>query len=338
MAAALKEQNARFAQLDRDRILDREEAWLLRQQDLQEARQQRDADVAAARVQRARDLEEADRLRSLDREEALLHDSQLRADVKDALLQSHQQIRDDQASMMTAINALARRSQDEPRSPPDTPRILDSSRQPNSSSSVAPPPLARVPNRHEDLDGNPVNVSPHPDLISLPRLVDVTPSHLQPPVNFPSSLLLTYERQGFPSDSLRNYYAGTYIAPLAPSRTARVQRDVQPAPLNMSLWTPYNGPVLNSVNPLHLVTFMVEWKKYQCTGTQHPLHHGISPDAAFSITPYCPDYQTYSDDEIWALLWDLFGPDNPSALKALFRDVAALLFVLVDNLPLYVFT
>jgi len=79
---------------------------------------------------------------------------------------------------------------------------------------------------------------------------------------------------------------------------------------------------------------MVEWKKYQCTGTQHPLHHGISPEAAFSITPYCADYQSYSDDEIWALLWDLFGPDSPSALKALFRDVATLLFVLVDNLPL----
>jgi len=99
---------------------------------------------------------------------------------------------------MIAINALARRSQDDSRSSTDTPRIRDSPRLPDSSSQVVPPPHARLPNRGS------VNVSTHHDIVApLPR-------H---PVNFPSSLLLTYDRQGFPSGSLRNYYAGSYIAP-----------------------------------------------------------------------------------------------------------------------------
>ena len=34
------------------------------------------------------------------------------------------------------------------------------------------------------------------------------------------------------------------------------------------------------------------------------------------------------------MLWELFGPDNPAGLKSLLHDVAALLFVLVDHLPL----
>jgi hypothetical protein len=88
--AALKEQNARFDQLERGRALDREETWTTRQQDLQDAQQQRDADIEHPLAHRVRDLEEADCLRSLDWEEALLHESQLRADVKDARLQSHQ--------------------------------------------------------------------------------------------------------------------------------------------------------------------------------------------------------------------------------------------------------
>jgi hypothetical protein len=43
----------------------------------------------------------------------------------------------------------------------------------------------------------------------LPRLVDVPPNHLNLPTNFPASLLLTYESQGFPIDSLRNHFLGT---------------------------------------------------------------------------------------------------------------------------------
>jgi hypothetical protein len=96
----------------------------------------------------------------------------------------------------------------------------------------------------------------------------------------------------------------------------------------MALFTPYNGPVLRSVEPYALVTFMVDWKAFQCTGTYHPLHHGISPEAAFSITPRHEDYQTYTDDDIWAMLWELFGPDNPASLKTLLHDVALRKFLL----------
>jgi hypothetical protein len=153
-------------------------------------------------------------------------------------------------------------------------QALSTSPTPHSQRLLEPPQLtaptsqARFSHRREDLDGNPVSVTrDNEDVHPLPRLVDVTPQHLQPPVNFPPSLLLTYERQGFPSDTLRNYYAGTYVAPAALTRTPRGPRDLPVAPFNMSLWSPYSGPVLRSVEPLALVQFMVDWKAFQCTGT-----------------------------------------------------------------------
>jgi hypothetical protein len=339
MAANLQRQNLQFARMEREWEKDRAEARELRQRDLAESqaaleatRSLREEDIETARALREWDIEEAALIRSRDLDSSRVRETQLRQEVRATLQESLQTSQDEfrqeiqlMQSSMSEMTALLRGIQVS--SPPDTTALRAAPAAHNSP---------RTPSQVEELDDISVDDGESTSVVSTtrPRLTDVPPSHLQPPVNFPSSLLLLYERQGFPVEQLRNYFNGTYIAPATPFRTALQQRERAAAPFNMSIWADYNGPVLYSVEPLALVQFMVDWKAYQCTGTQHPLHHGISPQAAFSIVPSYEHYQSYSDEEIWAILWELFGPDDQAGLKTLLHEVAELLFVLLSDMPL----
>jgi len=359
MATDIQAQNSRYARLEQAWERDRADAHELRCRDLSDAkalreadRAQREEDIAAAQSMRECDLEEAAQLRSRDAAAALEHDAQLRRDMHNSfertLLASQHALRSD----MQASAALMAGMQSQMAQFADLLRGAQVSPSPNTQppiSSLKSPPHSQSQRTHSTLPTSPpdecddqlaqsLDERDTPDIRRLPQLLDVEPSHLRPPVNFPSSLLLVYERQGFPIDLLRNHFSGTYTAPTAPTRASRTQQEPPSASFNINGWTVYTGPVLHSVEPLALVKFMVDWKAYQCTGTQHHVHHGISPQAAFSISPHHENYQTYSDEEIWALLWELFGPDDQASLKNLLHEVAALLFELVNSLPISVET
>jgi hypothetical protein len=143
MAAALKEQTSRFAQLEWDRERDREEARVNRQRDLHFAQAQRAEDIAAAALQRDWDLDEADRLRTRDREATRAQELQFQ---NDSLLQSNHEIRQD---FLSSMSQLMRSGQAPSTSPtPHSPRLLE------PPQLTAPTSQARFSHRQEDLDGN----------------------------------------------------------------------------------------------------------------------------------------------------------------------------------------
>jgi hypothetical protein len=349
--------------LDRDemlasRMLDLEAARSQRDQDFQASLAQRELDLAEAQSQRTYDLEETARARRSDlaianrRHQEFLETQQqqgtlldnLRTDLSESVKRlglEHRQDQTDLRRLLQEDNQATLRSLTElimqSKGSVATPRVLDQSPPPHPTKSSITPPSERGPSRlstpraarvyHEDLDDSSVEGMDAP----LPSLVSVKQSHLQFPVNFPTSLLLTYSPQGFPTDDLRGYYAGSYVAPAV---MAYQQRELAPTTTVITPTTPYSGPVLSNVEPLSIVQFMVEWKAFQCTGNTRPLHHGISPDAAYSISALNQNYQMYTDAGLWALLWERFGPDNPLRLKALLLDVASTLFCLDQHLPL----
>ena len=123
-----------------------------------------------------------------------------------------------------------------------TPRVLDQSPPPHPTKSSTTTPSERGPSRistprasqvyHEDLD----------DFSVEGMDASAKQSHLQFPVNFPTSLLLTYSPQGFPTDDLRGYYTGSYVAPAV---TAYQQRELAPTTTVITPTTLKRGAALN---------------------------------------------------------------------------------------------
>ena len=195
MAANLQRQNLQFARMEREWEKDRAEARELRQRDLAESqaaleatRSLREEDIETARALREWDIEEAALIRSRDLDSSRVRETQLRQEVRATLQESLQTSQDEfrqeiqlMQSSMSEMTALLRGIQVS--SPPDTTALRAAPAAHNSP---------RTPSQVEELDDISVDDGESTSVVSTtrPRLTDVPPSHLQPPVNFPSSLLL----------------------------------------------------------------------------------------------------------------------------------------------------
>ena len=159
---------------------------------------------------------------------------------------------------------------------------------------------------------------PAPRSLGSFELIKGEKGHLNHPVNFPLSILQTYETH-FPTDRVLLHLAGAYTAP---GVTTLDLPKRPPDEKRVEFSVAYNGPVLASTSLNAILTFQAAHAIYVQQGGKDHMYMGITGSAATQLASDYADYSKLTDEGLVTLLYHHHGPKNTHELQSGFNYLA----------------
>jgi len=146
-------------------------------------------------------------------------------------------------------------------------------------------------------------------------------SHCDEPVNFPPSLLLTYDHTGFPTTAFQHFCAGHHLPTDVIKPSLAAPTPAKKLTSAISVDRQYTGMILDDVTPVNLIRFWLARRAYSRLNGQEPIIAALHSDVSAILERKYSNTDVASDSTIWAALWDICEL-TPANLPSTFTDIA----------------